>query len=124
MTTIKTDHRTVEEAVLDVIINALRSGTTSVKIWDVETAHANYRMSGRARIRGLKQKGLIRYRHDRSDNTYVVETPLRHLIATRDEIKDKRRGQGEASQPVKPVESERPVTLFDEGDGVDHNDQG
>lgn len=70
---------TVEQAVIEKLIYALRSGKTHVGIHEVEAAHPKFIMSGRARLRGLRLKGLVRYHFDPTTTTYTILSSLDEL---------------------------------------------
>ncbi len=70
---------TVEQAVLGLIISYLERGMKRVPVWQVEQAHEAHQLSGRARIRGLRNKGLVEYKYCADDNTYEIMSSLSDL---------------------------------------------
>ena len=68
---------TVEQAVLQVVIEYVERGKRDVPNYVVELAHKEHQMSGRARLRGLRKKRLVQYRAH--DNEYEVLTPIEDL---------------------------------------------
>lgn len=88
---------TVEQAVLGVLIN----NYPTVRNHVVQTAHPTYQMSGLARLRGLKQEGIVSYRFDSCDNTYRILTPREELQRALEAMK---RGEGD---PIKIIAAMR-----------------
>ena len=70
---------TVEQAVLGVLISYLSRGIKRVPVFEVEQAHEKHRLSGRARLRGLRVKGLVSYKYCSDDNTYEILSSLNDL---------------------------------------------
>lgn len=77
---------TVEQAVIDLIIKYVSNGIRSIPIHEVEQAHPKHQLSGRARLRGLRLRGLVAYHHNDKTNTYVIESSLGQLEHARREI--------------------------------------
>lgn len=71
---------TVEEAVLQLIIDYLESGNRYVPIHLVERAHPVHQLSGRARLRALRQKGIVDYRYDKNTNCYEILSSIEDIL--------------------------------------------
>lgn len=78
---------TVEQAVLNEIIGHVRKGVKRIPIHLIEQAHSEHQLSGRARLRGLRLKGLVSYAYREDDNTYEIFTPLSELERAWDFLK-------------------------------------
>lgn len=74
---------TVEQAVIDVIIGYLETANRYVPISAIEQAHPEHQLSGRARLRGLRQKGFLSYSYDEKRKAYRIFTPLAELYEAR-----------------------------------------
>ena len=72
---------TVDEEVLQVIIDYLEIGTKKVPIHLVEQAHPIHKLSGRARLRDLRKRGIVNYRYDKHSNCYIILSSLQHIIS-------------------------------------------
>lgn len=70
---------TVEQAVLKVIIEHVSRGEKKIRNCLIETAHPQHNLSGRARLRGLRGRGLVRYKFHDEDNTYEIYSTLQEL---------------------------------------------
>lgn len=70
----------VEEAVLQLIIDYLSRGENKVPIYLVETAHPVHKLSGRARLRALRGKGIVDYRYDRFNQAYEILNSIDEII--------------------------------------------
>ncbi len=70
---------TVEQAVLKVIIDHVVRGERRIKNCLIETAHPQHNLSGRARLRGLRGRGLVKYKFCDEDNTYEIYSTLQEL---------------------------------------------
>lgn len=74
---------TVEQAVMDVIVERVAQGITAIPIHEIESAHPEHVLSGRARIRGLRSRGLVSYFYDVRSNRYLIESSLEQLEIAR-----------------------------------------
>lgn len=70
---------TVEQAVLKVIIEHVSRGEMRIKNCLIETAHPQHSLSGRARLRGLRGRGLVQYKFHDTDNTYEIFSTIQEL---------------------------------------------
>ena len=70
---------TVEQAVLRVLIDHVSKGEKRVKNYLIESAHPQHYLSGRARLRGLRKRGLVSYKFCEEDNTYLIYSTLKEL---------------------------------------------
>jgi hypothetical protein len=79
-------------------------------------------MSGLARLRGLKQDGIVSYRFDSRDNTYHVLTPRGELVRALEAMK---RGEKDpvkivaAMRGFKPASQPHPHPRIESGAGSD-----
>ena len=73
---------TVDEAVLQVIIDHLEMGIKKVPIHLIEQAHPVHKLSGRTRLRDLRKRGVVNYRYDRQTNCYIILSSLEHILST------------------------------------------
>lgn len=80
---------TVEQAVMDVIIEHVGRGVTCIPIHAIEAAHPTYQLSGRARMRGLRSRGFVQYRYAEQTNTYVIDSSLQRLMEARRQLGEK-----------------------------------
>lgn len=94
---------TVEQAVIDLIIRYVANGVTSIPIHEIEQAHPKHQLSGRARLRGLRLRGLVAYHHNDKTNTYVIESSLGQLEHARREIMIPRNGTPRVSVHQRPL---------------------
>ena len=67
---------TVEQAVMGVLL----ANYPVVRNHVVQTAHPTYKMSGLARLRGLKQDGIVSYQFYSHNNVYRILTPREELV--------------------------------------------
>lgn len=80
---------TVEQAVMRVIISHVERGERRIPNHLIEHAHPKHQMSGRARLRGLRQKGYVTYA-SRKDNTYEILSDLQSLYQAWKELTGRR----------------------------------